>query len=482
MKTVHTIQLLALTAFLLHLLCGSAFSTVAIHQSIRGPFHSVRDVTGACLKCHRQQALEVLQSTHWTWVRQRTVNGKSILFSKKDALTGFAIDVSSNPTRCMGCHISNSRPQVNFDTPTPEMVDCLVCHDTTGKYGRKTSGVPGENSPEDLELMARNVGTPRSVNCMTCHFTDCGLPTSDRSVVRAPKNISAMQDIHLDGAAIAFNCQTCHVPHNGHGFSISTGSSSPTSSGQGCASCHTGTPHAEEQLNRHMTAIACQTCHIPVYAQEDPMMISWNWIMTGKSNRVYQDRPNGQALIQDENGFTAARMIEPVYLWDDGNDQIYTRGERIKPQELTYLQKPTGRTPGAKIAPFRVVYGTQMYDTKYRYLISPLLKDTGSTFFPKSDWENIAKQGMEAIVLPFSGQYGFTATATFKRINHGITYAAMALGCIDCHGSNGRMPWKELGYEGDPWLAAPPPGNGEKRTDQSEGVMGANPYSQSLNR
>ena len=180
-----------LAFFLISVVLSCKASALEIHQNLQGPFKTISDVTTTCLKCHHQQALEVLQSTHWTWVRQRTVNGKTTLFGKKDSLTGFAIDVSSNPSRCMGCHVSNTRPDVDLNAPGPEMVDCLVCHDTTGTYRQADPGVPGNHSPEDLELMTRNVGRPAPVNCMTCHFADCGLPSFEQSRLTSQGKISA---------------------------------------------------------------------------------------------------------------------------------------------------------------------------------------------------------------------------------------------------------------------------------------------------
>jgi len=464
---------LALICFLAGILFPYGASAIEIHRNIQGPFASIADVTTVCLKCHRQQAIEVLESVHWTWIRQRLINGKKTLYGKKDALTGFAIDVSSNPSRCMGCHISNTRPEVNFDAPTPEMVDCLVCHDTTGTYRQASPGVPNANSPEELETMARQVGKPTVGNCMTCHFADCGLPGSARSGTHSPIDAPPFRDIHLNLGRMSLTCQECHTGTNEHNFVRSISRANGSTNEQGCASCHSTTPHTIVQLNQHSATIACQTCHIPQFAQQDPMMVSWNWIMTGKSNRVYMNGPNGRTMEQDENGFSSALMIEPVYLWDDGGESVYTRGQRIKPQELTYLQQPAEKNPASKITPFRAIYGTQLYDTKYRYLVSPLLQPEGSTFFPGSDWEEIARQGMHAIVLPFSGEFAFVPTVAFRRINHGVVSVKDALGCLDCHGVTGRIPWDELGYETIPWFDAELETSGNKGTTNSGNVLSA---------
>ena len=71
-----------------------------------------------------------------------------------------------------------TRPIVNLKAPTPEMVDCLVCHDTTGIY--RQAGINEHTSfePDQLASMVRNSGASGPHNCLTCHFTDCGFPAN----------------------------------------------------------------------------------------------------------------------------------------------------------------------------------------------------------------------------------------------------------------------------------------------------------------
>ncbi|GAB4343701.1 MAG: tetrathionate reductase family octaheme c-type cytochrome [Desulfobulbaceae bacterium] len=420
------------------------------HRGITGPFASLGEVTRSCLQCHRSAAEEVISSTHWTWMRDRVINGEKILYGKKDSLTSFAVDVTSNPERCMACHISTTRPRVDLTAPAPELVDCLVCHDTTGIY-RHTK--PEDRSSGDYERMARSVGRPSPANCTVCHFADCGLPGADQSGIT--RKGSYFNDIHLDPAIAGLTCQECHKAKSGHIFSRTVERRNGFTSGKGCEACHTTTPHRLGSLNRHTASVACQTCHIPSFAPERPVIIGWNWLMTGKSNRVYRFSGNERFLAQDENGFTFSTLLEPSYLWDDGSDVVYARGQRVRPRELTYLQRPTEKKPASKIMPFRVIYSTQLYDTKYRYLISPLLRPEGSSFFPGSDWEAVAREGMRAIVLPFSGEFAFAPTAAFRRINHGVVPAEEALDCLDCHGARGRMDWSSLGFDRDPWSGEP---------------------------
>lgn len=456
---------LALAGLLLLALPGPA-AALQIHQQIQGPFTDARAVTVKCLECHQQQAEEVLHSSHWTWVRPRTLNGKSVTAGKKDSLAGFAIDVVANGPRCLRCHISTSPNKESFAKPAAEMVDCLACHDTTGQY--RHGAEPGREQLPDLTPVVRNVGLPTPRNCIGCHFADCGLAPAapEGEFGQGPADLA---DVHLRAAA--FTCQTCHRGGSGHSLVRQpSGSAGTEDRAAGCASCHTAAPHVLAVLNKHGETIACQACHIPTYGRSGPVLISWNWLMTGKTTTAFR-AGNGDGLqLHDQNGARSARNIEPVYLRDDGADLVYSRGQKIQPRELTVLQRPAEASAGAKLAPFRIVYTTQLYDSRYRYLISPLLQPEGDVLFPGSDWEAIARKGMEAMVLPFSGQYGFTATATYRRLNHGVAPAAEALDCLDCHGATGRIRWDALGFARDPMLelAAAPPASAPQVAPQLE--------------
>ncbi|MDW7772012.1 MAG: hypothetical protein SCH71_03885 [Desulfobulbaceae bacterium] len=440
-------------AFLAVALClcfpGPPAHALEAHENIKGLFNTPGDVVIKCLECHKQRASEVLQSTHWTWERHRMVNGRQVMYGKKDSLAAFALDVASNPTRCLRCHIS-STPEISvFEQGAPADVDCLVCHDTTGVYVRQSEGNGLEQA--DFETIAHNVGKPGPVNCMACHFADCGLTGSRPDAETKRRKLSFLTDVHMNGEATFFTCQTCHE-YSGH---LPAGAGGHTSGmnmpGQGCISCHTASPHLIMRLNQHAEFVSCSTCHIPEYASRIPAIVNWDWVLAGRIRPVSQSLTGSETLLQDSNGFTSSGMIRPFNVWDDGSDLVYTRGQRIKPQETTWLQKPAERNRGSKIAPFRILYGTQLYDAKYRYLISPLLSAAGEELFPGSDWDAVAREGMKAIVLPYSGEYGFAPTAAYRRLNHGVAPAANALGCMDCHGSSSRIDWEALGYDQDPW-------------------------------
>jgi hypothetical protein len=41
-------------------------------------------------------------------------------------------------------------------------------------------------------------------------------------------------------------------------------------------------------------------------------------------------------------------------------------------------------------------------------------------------------------------------TVRYMSINHEVRPAEHALGCLDCHGPDGRLDWPALGYADDP--------------------------------
>ncbi len=47
---------------------------------------------------------------------------------------------------------------------------------------------------------------------------------------------------------------------------------------------------------------------------------------------------------------------------------------------------------------------------------------------------------------------GFADTEMYWPLSHKVAPKSKALRCLDCHGPDGRMDFKALGYPGDPAL------------------------------
>src|SRR5690554_2329956 len=41
-------------------------------KSLKGPFENASEVTEACLECHTEAAGQIKETTHWTWLYQRS--------------------------------------------------------------------------------------------------------------------------------------------------------------------------------------------------------------------------------------------------------------------------------------------------------------------------------------------------------------------------------------------------------------------------
>jgi hypothetical protein len=337
----------------------------------------------------------------------------------------------------MRCHLGYFTDIQPTGGNPDSMVDCLSCHDSTHTYR------PGVQTGDiDLAVIARSVAKPTARNCLTCHFRNCDL--NDQTMITSQDFLG--YDVHMRAGTMP--CQECHAgSSNPHQLPRQVGNGPMDSS---CIFCHRAAPHTQQELNDHIETLSCRSCHIPVVRQAAPPIIDWNWMLVGRPPQFFKERGRHQ-LVRNENGILQGGEPAPVLLWDDGSNQNYSRGQRINPDQLTVLKAPGPRSLQSKVSPFIRTHATQLYDAKYRYLISPKLGPEQGRLFPEETWHTIAKEGMEAMRLPYSGQYGWASTVSHRRLHHGIAPADKALVCTDCHGKYGRVNWGELGLSGDPW-------------------------------
>lgn len=146
-----------------------------------------------------------------------------------------------------------------------------------------------------------------------------------------------------------------------------------------------------------------------------------------------------------------AKNVVPDYMWYNGTGGAYERGAKIDPSKVVQMAYPKGerKDKNSKIYPFKVMGGKQIYDTKFKNLITAKVANEGG-YWKDFDWDKAARLGTKAAGIPYSGEYGFVETEMHWRINHMVAPKEQALSCLDCHGDKGRMNWKELGYKGDP--------------------------------
>jgi octaheme c-type cytochrome (tetrathionate reductase family) len=423
------------------------------HSKIEGPFESGPAVTTKCLECHEDEALDVMKTSHWTWTVEQDIPGQGkIERGKKNVINNFCVSISSNWPRCTSCHIGYGWKDDNFDFSNKTLIDCLACHDTTGTYKKNPVGAGMPKDDVDLLKVAQNVGAPSRNNCGSCHFYGGGGDKVKHGDLDSSlKNPAKSLDVHMSPDGEDMTCQECHVTENhqpkGNALVVS-----PTEFNHlECGDCHGDTVHSESRLNEHASRIACQTCHIPAFAREFPTKVYWDWSTAGEDREPETDE-NGMSTYHKKKGsFKWARDIVPTYAWHNEKAGVYTLGDKINPKEVTPLSWPNGKKKDkdARIYPFKIMEGRQQYDIKNKTLIVPKLFGKGG-YWKTYDWDQTAKLGMESVGLPYSGEFGWTDTIMYWKINHMVAPADDALGCLDCHGNNSRMDWKALGYKKDP--------------------------------
>jgi len=416
-----------------------------------------QDVTRECLRCHRYEGQKVLASIHWRWrgpspdtlgTEHQTQHGKATI------INNYCIAVPSNWPRCTSCHVGYGWKDDSFDFENPENIDCLVCHDTTGTYkkyptaaglpvlakeypqGREWPPKSGKMLPPvDLASVAQSVSTPGRRNCGACHFYGGGADgvkhgDLDSTMVQPPPQ----HDVHM--GRYNLRCQDCHTTtdHRIAGACLAI----PAHEGRvRCQQCHAERPHVkndwlDHHLNEHAEALACQTCHIPVFAKGKPTKLVWDWSQAGQDQPGGKDRHGKPTFLKKKGAFVWDMNVQPTYAWYNGKHRRCLLGETIDPEQTTWLNEPLGHIhdPRAKIYPFKIHRGRQISDAVYKCLVVPKLF---GEFWKHFDWGRAAEEGMKVVGLPYSGQHEFVDTAMYWAINHEVVPRDQALSCVQCH-------------------------------------------------
>ena len=413
---------------------------------------SALKVTENCLSCHEKEGKAILETAHWKWHgsspytlghEKRTDLGK-----RSNTINNFCINLNGNWPRCTSCHIGYGWEDENFDFKDMTRIDCLVCHDTTGKYQKSPAGagMPVENL--DLIHIAKNVGRPSRDTCGTnCHFRGGGgdaVKHGDMSSILAKPE--KHHDVHMgvSGGGMNFRCQDCHKTRN-HMISGRSISVPAVEGDMSCEYCHTDKPHIgseliDHHLNKHTKHVACQTCHIPIYSKQNPTKVSWDWSTAGKDVKPAKDKYGKPVYDKKKGSFEWKEAVKPVYRWYNGTVERYILGDRINEGGVTELTKPVGsiQDPAARIYPFKIHQGKQISDAVYKYLIAPQL---WKGYWSHWDWDKASRDGMASAGLAYSGKYEFVDTVMYWGLTHEVVPKEQALSCSECHTSLTKAPY-----------------------------------------
>lgn len=423
-------------------------------EFVAGPFDSPQAVTETCLMCHEGVDEHIMQTRHWNWLGEEFKNedGQMVQVGKQTIINNFCVAVPSNWPRCTSCHIGYGWQDETFDFADGKNIDCLICHDQSGTYKKVPTGAGAPDPSVDLEKVAQSVGKTQRNNCGVCHFNGGGgTGVKHGDLDGSMYNPSAELDVHMGG--IGFTCADCHAGENHQILGASHGSMAQNTNHISCLDCHEATPHSKRLLNNHVASIACETCHIPTFAREEPTKTWWDWSTAGQDKKGEKDEFGMPLYVKKKGDFKWDKDIVPTYRWHNGKIDYYTMGDKIDPAKVVKLNEPTGSIddPEAKITPFKLMRGKQIYDSGNNYLVVPKLFGPGG-YWKTYDWNAAAKLGMETVGLDYSGKHGFVETEMYWPINHMVAPAEDALKCTVCHTrkEDKRLDWEALGYKGDP--------------------------------
>ncbi len=423
----------------------------SLFQQLRAPFKKPQDVTSACIGCHNGRDKEVMRSSHWNWERTEYIPGQGIrAIGKKNLLNNFCIGVTGNEQSCNRCHAGYGYADASFDFKNPLNVDCLSCHDNSGKYAKKAGGAGMPDPTVNLAEVAQHVGKPQRLNCGTCHFLGGGGNNVkhgdlELALLDSPRTV----DVHMGTDGMNMECVDCHTASKHQMLGKMYSVSSMNRNRVECETCHSRLPHADGVLNSHTLKVACQTCHIPVYAKVNPTKLSWDWSTAGRLKNgepIEEKGAKGEDVYLSIKGsFVWDTNVKPEYIWFNGTASHYLVGDTFDPSKPLRINTLYGsyEDPDAKIYPAKIHRGKQIYDTQYKYLIQPKLVSAtpgDGGYWTEFNWQRSAVEGMTLVGLPYSGKYGFAQTEMTWPVNHMVSPKTQTVGCGECHTrSNGRL-------------------------------------------
>jgi octaheme c-type cytochrome (tetrathionate reductase family) len=419
------------------------------HEILQQAFSNPHQITATCLSCHTERGKELLESFHFTWEREEYIPGKGITYlGKKNMINNFCTGIASNEASCNRCHAGYGWLDNSFDFSNQYNIDCLVCHDQTGLYqkARGAGGYPVTNADQDyFRKIVQSVGLPTKQNCGYCHFYGGGgNNVKHGDLEEALLTASREVDVHMGTDGGNMQCIDCHGTANhkiiGKYFAVSSENKNRVT----CEQCHSSTPHTDHKLNEHVVKIACQTCHIPVYAKVNATKISWDWStaanrLVGRESEEVFDSIGNPVYLPIKGDFNWKTNAVPEYFWFNG-----TAGHHLATDIIEDESQPlkintlfgSFQDKDSRIIPVKVHRGKQPYDTEYKGLLQAKLWDAQpgeGALWLDLNWEAALEKGMKNLGRPYSGNFDFINTELYLPVNHMVSPASKALSCNDCH-------------------------------------------------
>lgn len=209
--------------------------------------------------------------------------------------------------------------------------------------------------------------------------------------------------------------------------------------------------HKNKVLNKHTAKLACATCHTPTIARSLPTKIWWDWSKAGQDRPAENDAFGMKTYDKMKGEFRWNKDFAPTLMWYNGKTDRVISGEKIDAKAPVWLVKLLGeqKEKAAKLTPFKLMTGKQPYDSGNNVMVYIKLFSPDG-YWKSYDWNASIEKGMKDGNLPYSGKYDFVETKMVWKVSHMVAPKEQDLACNDCHGEQGRVDWKTLGYKGDP--------------------------------
>jgi hypothetical protein len=287
---------------------------------------------------------------------------------------------------------------------------------------------------------AVDVRKPGKDACLNCHTRACGGDNFKRGdLSEAHRTASPSLDVHLASAAqggAGLECTGCHttIGHRIAGRGVDM-RERDTQTPVECSNCHSTLPHDNTRLNNHTARVACNVCHVPVFAKSAPTDMRRDWSLPGEVSPVtHLWEPN---MVMQTN-------VTPVYQFFNGQSRFYEFGTPAVPgaNGRVLMAGPLGSRPepGARITAMKRHEGFQPSD-KLTHVLLPLKI---GIFFETGVVADAVNAGITAMGWPNNG-WEFAETERYLGVYHEVAPKDQALTCSSCHGGT-RLDFAALGY------------------------------------
>ncbi|MFN2169617.1 MAG: hypothetical protein ACK2U9_25575, partial [Anaerolineae bacterium] len=234
--------------------------------------------------------------------------------------------------------------------------------------------------------------------------------------------------------------QDCHVFQKhlviGKGSDLRPTDDPSRGSEVACTTCHTGfdsgSGHASagrrSEPDRHVARVACQSCHIPIYAKAAVgTEIHRDW-------QLHHDETPADGYANPGHPYTVTGydLIPEYRFWNRTSDN-YLKGDPaiIDSETGRYpTSRPLGDINDGMLTPFKYKTATQPINLSDNTLV---MLDTFEYLKVSGDAVASIESGLINTGYPVNTSYDWVETDTYQMINHGVNPADAVAACDQCH-------------------------------------------------